>query len=102
MLCRSASGASCFPRVLIRANIVHAGQVRAESPRRWSRFRRDEITAAELIAPVSAHYRIRDLTTEAQSICLVAPFLVPTGGRQRALGEDLRLFQMPGQQVRLA
>jgi hypothetical protein len=72
MLCRSTSGASCFPRVLIGANIVHADRVRAESPRRWSRFRRDEITAAELIAPVSAHYRIRDLTTEESETGTIA------------------------------
>jgi ABC-2 type transport system ATP-binding protein len=42
--------------------------VRADGPRRWLRFRRDEITAAELIAAVSARDRIRDLTVEEPEI----------------------------------
>jgi len=49
-------------------NIGPAEQVRAEGPRRWLRFRRQEITAAELIAAVSARYRIRDLTIEEPEI----------------------------------
>ena len=44
-----------------------AAQVRADGPRRWLRFRRDEITA-ELIAAVSARDRIRDLTVEEPEI----------------------------------
>jgi ABC-2 type transport system ATP-binding protein len=40
----------------------------ADGPRRWLRFRRDETTAAELIAAVSARYRIRDLTIEQPEI----------------------------------
>jgi ABC-2 type transport system ATP-binding protein len=49
-------------------NIQPAVQVRADGPRRWLRFRRDETTAAELIAAVSACYRIRDLTIEEPEI----------------------------------
>jgi viologen exporter family transport system ATP-binding protein len=45
-----------------------AVQMRADGPRRWLRFRRDDITAAELIAAVSARYRIRDLTIEEPEI----------------------------------
>ncbi|MDQ3830700.1 MAG: ATP-binding cassette domain-containing protein [Candidatus Tectomicrobia bacterium] len=45
-----------------------ATQVRADGPRRWLRFRREEITAAELISAVSARYRIRDLTIEEPEI----------------------------------
>ena len=45
-----------------------AMQVRANGPRRWLRFRRDETTAAELIAAVSSRYRIRDLTIEEPEI----------------------------------
>jgi ABC-2 type transport system ATP-binding protein len=45
-----------------------AVQVRADGPRRWLRFRRDEISAAELIAAVSTRYRIRDLTIEEPEI----------------------------------
>src|SRR5882724_12144077 len=49
-------------------NAGPAMQVRADGPRRWLRFRRDETTAAELIAAVSARYRIRDLTIEEPEI----------------------------------
>ncbi len=45
-----------------------AREVRADGPRRWLRFRREEITAAELIAGVSARYRIHDLTIEEPAI----------------------------------
>ena len=49
-------------------NIGPAKQVQADGPRRWLRFRRQEITAAALIAAVSARYRIRDLTIEEPEI----------------------------------
>jgi ABC-2 type transport system ATP-binding protein len=49
-------------------NIGLAAQVQANRPRRWLRFRRQEITAAALIAAVSARYRIRDLTIEEPEI----------------------------------
>jgi ABC-2 type transport system ATP-binding protein len=49
-------------------NVAPAIQVRADGPRRWLRFRREEITAAALIAAVSARYRIRDLTIEEPEI----------------------------------
>jgi ABC-2 type transport system ATP-binding protein len=49
-------------------NVGPATQVRADGPRRWLRFRRDDTTAAELIAAVSARYRIRDLTIEEPEI----------------------------------
>ncbi|HUG13678.1 MAG TPA: ATP-binding cassette domain-containing protein [Thermomicrobiales bacterium] len=45
-----------------------AVEARADGPRRWLRFRRDEVTAAELIAAVSARYRIHDLTLEEPDI----------------------------------
>jgi ABC-2 type transport system ATP-binding protein len=45
-----------------------ATQVRADSPRRWLRFRRDETAAAELIAAVAARYCIRDLTSDEPEI----------------------------------
>jgi hypothetical protein len=41
----------------------------------------------------------RDLAEEAQGICLVAPFLVRTGIRQRPLGGGLRLLQMTGRSL---
>ncbi len=49
-------------------NVGAALQVRADGPRRWLRFRREEITAADLIAAVSTRYRIRDLTIEEPEI----------------------------------
>ncbi|HEY7490394.1 MAG TPA: ATP-binding cassette domain-containing protein [Candidatus Tectomicrobia bacterium] len=49
-------------------NIGPAEQIQADGPRRWLRFRRQEITAAALIAAVSARYRIRDLTIEEPEI----------------------------------
>jgi ABC-2 type transport system ATP-binding protein len=49
-------------------SVERAVQVRADGPRRWLRFRREETTAAELIAAVSARYRIRDLTIEEPEI----------------------------------
>jgi ABC-2 type transport system ATP-binding protein len=45
-----------------------AAEVKADGLRRWLRFRRVEVTAAELIAAVSARYRIRDLTIEEPEI----------------------------------
>jgi ABC-2 type transport system ATP-binding protein len=45
-----------------------AAEVRADGLRRWLRFRRVEVTAADLIAAVSARYRIRDLTIEEPEI----------------------------------
>ena len=45
-----------------------ARQVRADGPRRWLRFNRADITAAELIASVAARYRLHDLTIEEPEI----------------------------------
>jgi ABC-2 type transport system ATP-binding protein len=49
-------------------HVPGATEVRADGPRRWLRFRREETTAAELIAAVSARYRIHDLTLEEPDI----------------------------------
>jgi hypothetical protein len=38
-----------------------------------------------------------DLTEEVQDIRLMTTVLVPTGKRQRSLGEDTRLLQVTGQ-----
>jgi ABC-2 type transport system ATP-binding protein len=45
-----------------------ATEVQADGLRRWLRFKRAEVSAAELIAAVSARYRIRDLTIEEPEI----------------------------------
>jgi hypothetical protein len=43
-----------------------------------------------------------DITEEAQSIRLVAAFLMLTGKSQGALSQGLRLFQVAGQQMCLS
>jgi ABC-2 type transport system ATP-binding protein len=48
--------------------VPHATEVRADGPRRWLRFQRQEISAADLIAAVTARYRISDLTLEEPDI----------------------------------
>jgi ABC-2 type transport system ATP-binding protein len=45
-----------------------ATDIRQDGPRHWLRFRRDEATAAQVIAAVTARYRIRDLTVEEPEI----------------------------------
>ncbi len=45
-----------------------ATETKSDGPRRWLRFRRDDVTAAELIARVTARYRISDLTLEEPEI----------------------------------
>lgn len=42
--------------------------VRRDGPRHWLRFRRDQITAAQVIPALTARYRIRDLTVEEPEI----------------------------------
>ena len=44
----------------------------------------------------------RNVAEEAQGIRLMAPFLVRTRKRQRALGEGVRLLQAAGQQLRFS
>ncbi len=48
--------------------VPQATEVRADGPRRWLRFRRADITAADLIADVARRYRLRDLTIEEPEI----------------------------------
>ena len=45
-----------------------ARQVRADGPRRWLRFNRGDVSAAELIAQVAARYPLTDLTIEEPEI----------------------------------
>jgi ABC-2 type transport system ATP-binding protein len=49
-------------------DVPHAVEVRADGPRRWLRFNRVDVTAAELIASVAARYRLHDLTIEEPDI----------------------------------
>jgi ABC-2 type transport system ATP-binding protein len=48
--------------------VPSAREIRADGPRRWLRFQRAEVSAAELIAAVAARYRIEDLTIEEPEI----------------------------------
>jgi ABC-2 type transport system ATP-binding protein len=45
-----------------------ACEVRADGPRRWLRFRRDDVSAAQLIAEVAARYPLRDVRIEETQI----------------------------------
>ncbi|HLH73185.1 MAG TPA: ATP-binding cassette domain-containing protein, partial [Chloroflexota bacterium] len=51
-----------------RLDVPFATEVRADGPRRWLRFNRGELTAADLISTVTARYRIRDLSIEEPAI----------------------------------
>ena len=53
---------------IVRLCVPGARDVRQEGPRHWLRFRRDEATAAQVIAALTARYRIRDLTVEEPEI----------------------------------
>ena len=46
----------------------HATVVRVDGPRQWLRFRREETTAADLIAALATRYELRDLTIEEPEI----------------------------------
>jgi ABC-2 type transport system ATP-binding protein len=50
------------------AGVAGATLVREEGPRKWLRFERDAVSAADLIARVAASYRVRDLTLEEPEI----------------------------------
>ena len=49
-------------------HVPPAVEVRADGPRRWLRFSRTDISAADLIAAVAARYRLQDLTIEEPEI----------------------------------
>jgi ABC-2 type transport system ATP-binding protein len=48
--------------------VAGATVVRVEGPRQWLRFRRDEVTAAQIVGAVAQTARLRDLTIEEPSI----------------------------------
>jgi ABC-2 type transport system ATP-binding protein len=48
--------------------VPHAREVRADGPRRWLRFSREDTSAADLITAVAGRYRLRDLTIEEPEI----------------------------------
>ncbi len=45
-----------------------ACQVRSDGPRRWLRFRGEDVSAAQLIAEVAARYPLRDVRIEETAI----------------------------------
>jgi viologen exporter family transport system ATP-binding protein len=49
-------------------SVARAIEIRADGPRRWLRFNRNETTAAELVTEVAARYRLQDLTIEEPAI----------------------------------
>jgi ABC-2 type transport system ATP-binding protein len=48
--------------------VESADVVKIDGPRQWLRFRRDDTTAAALIAEIAARYPLRDLTLEEPAI----------------------------------
>jgi ABC-2 type transport system ATP-binding protein len=48
--------------------VESAEVVKIDGPRQWLRFRRDDTTAAALIAEIAARYPLRDLTLEEPAI----------------------------------
>jgi ABC-2 type transport system ATP-binding protein len=54
--------------VNVPVDIPGALEVKADGPRRWLTFQRDAISAADLIAAVTARYRIHDLMIEEPEI----------------------------------
>ena len=64
----SARSSSTSPRADRAARRAAAEVVKVDGPRQWLRFRRDDTTAAELIADVAARYPLRDLTIEEPAI----------------------------------
>jgi ABC-2 type transport system ATP-binding protein len=48
--------------------VADAKVVKVDGPRQWLRFRRDDTTAAALIADIAARYDLRDLTLEEPAI----------------------------------
>lgn len=51
-----------------KLSVEGAEQVKRDGNRFWLRFNRDEVSASQLIARVSEHYSIRDLTVEEPEI----------------------------------
>jgi len=49
-------------------DVPRAREIRSDGPRRWLQFNRNDTSAAELIALVSARYALRDLTIEEPEI----------------------------------
>jgi ABC-2 type transport system ATP-binding protein len=58
---------------------AHAVQVRADGPRRWLRFSRQDTTAPELIAAVAAGHRVLDISIEDTAIEEIIRRIYETG-----------------------
>jgi ABC-2 type transport system ATP-binding protein len=48
--------------------VAGAAVTRVDGPRQWLRFRRDEVTASELLTRVTAQVEVRDLSVEEPDI----------------------------------
>ncbi|MBV9357901.1 MAG: hypothetical protein JO023_20520 [Chloroflexi bacterium] len=63
-----------------------ACQVRAEGPRRWLRFRGEDVSAARLIAEVAARYPVRDVRIEETAIEDVVRYVYQSASPSIATG----------------
>ena len=59
--------------------VPRAREIRADGPRRWLTFNRQDTTAAELIAAVSARYPLHDLTIEEPEIETIIRYIYEQG-----------------------
>jgi len=59
--------------------VAPAVEVRADGPRRWLRFSRQDTTAPELIAAVVARYRVQDISIEDTTIEEIIRRIYETG-----------------------
>jgi ABC-2 type transport system ATP-binding protein len=70
---------------------VHGARVvKVEGPRQWLRFRRDEVSAATIVAEVAAQARLRDLSLEEPAIEDVVRHIYGASVEQRDHGGDRR------------
>ena len=57
-----------FTEPIAPVDLAPAEVVKVDGPRQWLRFRRDDLTASELIARLVARYPVRDLTIEEPAV----------------------------------
>jgi ABC-2 type transport system ATP-binding protein len=65
-------------------HLAHAEVIRIDGPRQWLRFRRDDVTAAELVAAVARTTDLRDLTLEEPDIEDVVKLIYARTSEERA------------------
>jgi len=57
-----------FTEAIPPVDLAPAEVVKVDGPRQWLRFRRDDLTASDLIARMVARYSVLDLTIEEPAV----------------------------------